>query len=103
MTNTTDITDEVHVYGGNEYRRGDDGWGWRIEGGGYWYAIGDGAHGEMLDVLHPLPDPPPVTVTLDGTTWTKEDGTRWAFNSVGASFSLRLALNRIVELGGADQ
>jgi hypothetical protein len=103
MTNTTG-TDEIHTYGSTKYRRGDDGWEERRTIRGFWHTILPQTSSivAMLDVLHPLPDPPPVTVTINGTVWTRSGV--W-INQFGnkASFSLCDALGRIVELGGADQ
>jgi hypothetical protein len=98
---------EIHTYGGYKYRRRGTGWERRMHGTIAWYTLnrtsGKVETVEMLDALHPLPDPPPVTVTLDGETWTKEDDTRWRTGGTRGSYSLQLALDRIVELGGQDR
>jgi hypothetical protein len=93
-------TNEIHVYGGCEYRRSAYGWLWRVEDGSHWNTLrAAGGSAAMLDVLHPLPDPPPpATVTLGGSTWTNRS-LRWSdHDGRGAAHTLRLALDRIVEL-----
>jgi hypothetical protein len=100
--------DEIHTYGDCEYRREDGVWRLRaLSSSGYWYAIVvDGEDSPllaMLDALHPLPDPPPVTVTLGEHVWTKDGGFWVNHRPVGVPLTLGLALDRIVELGGADQ
>ena len=92
----------THTYGSVEYKPAKHGqWKCRAKHELEWSYVISPSIIAMLNALHPAPNP---TVTLGGVTyerwldddfWRTEQGTR-------TTYGLSRAVDRIVELGGAD-
>ena len=102
---------ETYTYGPTEFKRVNGKWHNRAASSSgdsvTWWRSLERVHIAMLDALHPAP---PVRVTLDDgyTYWWEPDGgrRRWRRqpdDGTAVGLPLAVALDRIVELGGADE
>lgn len=92
------MMDETYTYGVVEYKRIGGKWHEYYSAPNVPITVRSPPIIAMLDALHPEP---PVRVTLNGDTYDRVDGT-WYRAGVQILLPMYAALNRIVELGGAD-